>query len=290
MSEKFVFIIGNPRSGTSLLRIILNSHRNVTIPPECGFIHWWFDKYKKWPNNNDLSNYINDLKNSKKIETWRLNFTDLSNYLNSKNPESYLELISNVIKFYGETNLGKTKQNVLGDKNNYYIDHLEELFQINPEAQFIFIIRDPKDVYCSYRGIDMKASDSKYIPKLTNDVNLFANKWVNNHAKIVDFISNNDINNYIIIEYEDLIKNLKLNLKKLTNFLQVYYDSQMENYYLKNDEPLEFMAWKKKTLTPPDATSIGRYIELLTDSEILTIDEKTKNVRTRLDKLIANST
>ena len=31
------FIIGNPRSGTTLLRLMVNAHPKATVPPECGF-------------------------------------------------------------------------------------------------------------------------------------------------------------------------------------------------------------------------------------------------------------
>ena len=34
-----VFILGNPRSGTSLFRLMLNSHSMINATPECGFLH-----------------------------------------------------------------------------------------------------------------------------------------------------------------------------------------------------------------------------------------------------------
>jgi len=41
-----IFIIGNPRLGTSLLRVILNAHPNLVIPPECGFAMWLYPQFK----------------------------------------------------------------------------------------------------------------------------------------------------------------------------------------------------------------------------------------------------
>lgn len=43
-----VFIIGSPRSGTTLLRLMMNSHPRIVVPPECGFAVWWYEKYQHW--------------------------------------------------------------------------------------------------------------------------------------------------------------------------------------------------------------------------------------------------
>ena len=40
------FILGNPRSGTTLLRLMLNNHPSVAVPMECGFAVWLHDSYK----------------------------------------------------------------------------------------------------------------------------------------------------------------------------------------------------------------------------------------------------
>jgi hypothetical protein len=58
VNKKQVFIIGNPRSGTSLLRIMLNSHSSMVVPPECGFIQWWYQKYKDWPSNYTINDFV----------------------------------------------------------------------------------------------------------------------------------------------------------------------------------------------------------------------------------------
>ena len=46
----FFFIVGRPRSGTTLLRTLFDAHPNVTIPPECQFIVNLYPKYGKTSN------------------------------------------------------------------------------------------------------------------------------------------------------------------------------------------------------------------------------------------------
>ena len=121
-----LFVIGNPRSGTSLLRIMLNSHNKIVVPPECGYMQWWYSKYKDWSVSSNLQDFIDDLSTSKKIETWQLDYKLLYEYLKDNQPESYQSLIFKVVEFYGFAKHNKLQTEVLGDKNNYYINHLEQ--------------------------------------------------------------------------------------------------------------------------------------------------------------------
>ena len=128
MTYQNVFIIGNPRSGTSLFRMMMSSHSSIVVPPECGFIQWWYKDYGNWSIENsksilDIKKFVSDLKTSKKIETWELDFQSLENLINKEQPISYKELTSLVIKQYA--NQKEKYPVVLGDKNNYYIDHLD---------------------------------------------------------------------------------------------------------------------------------------------------------------------
>src|SRR3972149_1986006 len=101
-----VFVIGNPRSGTTLLRLMLNNHRNIVVPPECGFAVWWYAKYKDWSKDSCqghhcLDRFLKDLMTSKKIETWNLDFGALGKYIQSVKPFNYAELVSCIYIFFG---------------------------------------------------------------------------------------------------------------------------------------------------------------------------------------------
>ena len=56
----FIFIVGRPRSGTTLLMSLFDAHPNVIIPPECAMILNLFPKYRKlrnWDKKHLLSFY-----------------------------------------------------------------------------------------------------------------------------------------------------------------------------------------------------------------------------------------
>lgn len=270
-----LFVIGNPRSGTSLLRIILNSHESIVVPPECGFVQWWYTKYQNWNKNSDISEFMADLKTSKKIETWHLDFEKLQIFLNKESPETYESLVFSIIKFYGLSNKSNSEIQVLGDKNNYYINHLDVLKNISPSSKFLFIIRDPRDIYCSYKKIAELSTNSKYVPQLPQSIEEFNKSWYKNQIGIQDFIEDIPEKEYYFLNYEDLIFKPEITLSKVCNFLGIKYDSKMLEFYKTNDEPKELLDWKKKTLKPLDKTSVGTYKTYLSVNETKAIEEAT---------------
>src|SRR5690606_17674480 len=107
MSVGKLFILGNPRSGTSLFRLMMNSHRRVGAPPECGFLHWWYGKYGGWSvadgrNPEKVDKFIADLLTSKKIESWELVASELRRYLLNIQPANYGALTAACYQHWAE--------------------------------------------------------------------------------------------------------------------------------------------------------------------------------------------
>lgn len=260
-----VFILGNPRSGTSLFRLMLNSHSMINATPECGFLHWWYKKYADWDlscvTSNRLDEYISDLESSKRIEDWKMDYAQLKEKIVQENPDNYAKLGEIVYVFYGEQKGKKAK--VIADKNNYYINHFNDLNEIWPDAKYILVIRDGRDVACSYLNIETLVTNSPYKPKLSTDIKTIAKEWLTNNQNVLSFLESLNNNQFMVIRYEDFVTNSELYLTKVCNFLGLNFESNMLNYYIKNakeqDEPLSSLDWKKKTLEKPDKDNIGKY-------------------------------
>lgn len=268
-----VFILGNPRSGTSLFRLMLNAHPQIISPPECGFLHWWSSKYKDWSSNDNTSDrvleFVSDVKSSKKMEDWNLDFENLKQKIRTENPKNYAELGELVYLLFAEQK-GKVPS-IIADKNNYYINHLNDLKEIWPTAKYILVIRDGRDVACSYLNIEKLVTDSPYKPKLSTDISTIAKEWVTNNNNIIRFINSQENNQGLVVRYEDVVANPAHFLSNVCQFLGVDFDTEMLSYYIKNaeqqDEPSSTLDWKKKTLEKPDENNIGKYkIELQKES------------------------
>ena len=277
------FILANPRSGSSLLRIICESHSNITVPPESGFLEWWYDKYKDWSvsDSNKISKieaFCKDLKSSKKFETYNFDFTFFKIKISEEQPINYKELISLIYVSFGIKN-GKNVK-VWGDKNNYYINKTELLAHLYPKAKYIHLVRDGRDVATSYKALKNLKSTSKYVPKLTSEIEKIANEWNANNVNLTSFFKTIPSNNVLVLRYEDLIKNLKNESQRITSFLNIPFDEKMLYYYTINKdkclEPNETLDWKKKTLEKPDISNIGKYKFSLTNEEIEIFESNAK--------------
>lgn len=272
-----LFILGNPRSGTSLLRLMLQNHKAIIAPPECGFSHWWLPKYAEWASTDNtiekISIFLDDIFSSKKIELWKLNKDEVLSIILKEKPENYNELVQCIYLAYKKD---YSEVDVIADKNNYYIHHLDELPQIWPNAKYLHLIRDGRDVACSYSEVTKLDSKSPYKPNLPVSIAEIAAEWENNNIAINTF-ANVKGRTSLLIKYEDVVTQTYETLLRICGFLEIEYDEQMLNYYKatgeNNQEPNETLDWKRKTLEKPDNNRIKRYLKDLTTVEITTFNE-----------------
>lgn len=280
-----IFIIGNPRSGTTLLRLMLTCHRDIVIPPECGFAVWWYEKYRKWTNDytdQQMEEFLCDLFNSKKFETWNLNKGLLKEFLQEKKTSTYSELVSSVYEFYAGTRKKGFKR--WGDKNNFHLNHVDAIFNLFPGAQFIHIIRDGRDIACSYKDVAGSIYKSPYAPQLPAGVSEIAKEWVDNINRIRESFNAVGWDKVIEIRYEDLVSFPEETLKKICSFLNEEFDMAMLDFHLLNREqglePRDLLEWKSKTLQSVTTSQMGRYKRCLTDAEIRIINDVAAEILT----------
>jgi len=270
-----IFIIGNPRSGTTLLRLMLTCHRNIVIPPECGFAVWLYDKYKHWEqlekdSDSLLMGFIHDLMYCRKIETWNLEEKNLFEFLSGRKPSSYSELVSYVYEWYALSQ-GKSFKR-WGDKNNFHIHHILTIKAMFPNTCFIHIVRDGRDVACSYKKLNERRIDSPYAPRLPNTIEDIAEEWKANVEIATKSFAAIGWESVYEIKFEYLILDTEMSLRNLCKQLGEEYDPSMLNYHVTNRErgleTKEFLQWKEKTLKLPMRREVGRYKSELTEQQI----------------------
>lgn len=269
------FILGNPRSGTTLLRLMLNTHSLIGVPPECGMILWWYDKYKTWSiKSNDepmlVLEFIKDILSSKKVEDWGLTEKDLLKCFKEK-PKNYIEVFKLIYQNY-------TNKKIVGDKNNYYINELNKLSKVYNNTKYIHLVRDGRDVACSYLKIKDLEQDLKYIPKLPSKTKVIAEEWNQNIIKIDNFLK--DKNAYTV-KYEDLLKNPTDVLTKICAFLGVAFESEMLNFSNHNNEPIATLKWKQKTLEKLDVSNFSKFRSILSKKDIEEFNQIAKDSLTK---------
>jgi len=285
-----IFIIGNPRSGTSMFRLMLTSHQNLAIAPESGFMLWWKNKYSDWSdkdNTSRLDEFISDLFTSRRFEYWELNESEVKSFIQKKQPDSYSELIALVYMFWAKK-IDKEGA-IWGDKNNYYLNHISELIELYPDARFIHIIRDGRDVATSYMKLSEIKNKVHLAPNLPDEINVIAKEWSSNISTILSSLSKLDDNQYTEIRYEDLISDPEKELQRICDFLNLVFDNDMlefNEYNRKHElEPKDYMSWKAETYKKLNSKAVGRWKSILTAEQIEIFETIAKEPLNRFNYL-----
>jgi hypothetical protein len=237
---------------------MLNAHPHVVAPPECGFIQWNFSAFSStdFSDSHQRSLFADAVLASKKMETWGLQKEQLLKAFNQVPSPNYQSLCEAVFSAYAATRDQEKSPEVAVDKNNYYLDYLEEINRAMPHATYLHVVRDVRDVAVSYLEIERKKHQGQYAPKLATTAEEIAESWCENNERTTAFLADKK---HLIVRYEDLLVRPEIELARVATFLGIGYDSQMTRYYEFNDEPKETLGWKQKTLQPVDPSRAGAF-------------------------------
>ena len=136
LSRDPVFVVGVFRSGTSLLSSILNQNPAIALMYECDV----------WNFPRPLLNYRFKFNWAERIEVYN---QALSRHkLVTEHNFDLLKDIRDPRDLYSSFGALKSAQ-VAGEKSPFYGPRLEQLHQQYPQAAFIYVWRDPREVYRS---------------------------------------------------------------------------------------------------------------------------------------------
>lgn len=208
------FIVGVPRSGTTLLRLMCDAHPSLSIPPEMGFM----------PAATALRGRGRALRQAffeavTGMPSWadaNVPDAELARALREIEPFTVAEGVRAFYRAYA-LRFGKTR---CGDKTPAYCLHMDKIESLLPEARFIHIIRDGRDVALSLRGLWFSPGDR--VEQLARHWRT----WIETARRL-----GRRRRHYTEVRYEELIADAPAVLRKICDFVELPYDSRMERYY-----------------------------------------------------------
>ena len=226
-------IVGAARSGTTLLRLMLDAHPELCIPPETGFI----------PEAAALIGediYVREsfLKLVVQSQSWPDFNLSLDNFWNELAYICPFDVSEGLRCFYRLYSARFNKKR-WGDKTPVYCLGMLEIQRVLPEAHFIHIIRDARDAALSVLGLWFAPG---------TDLETIALDWSRRIQKTRAL--GKICHHYMEIKYEDLIRNYRVELLKICEFLGLPYDLQMERYFETSKMRLD----EVKTVYKPDGS------------------------------------
>jgi hypothetical protein len=155
MTNPVLFIVGCPRSGTTTLQRMLDAHPRIAIIDETQwFVSWYEKRYGVTPEGFVLPELVTRLLRKERSAIFRdvdmhIRPEELYGLVGEGREILYADFVSVLFNRYGEAR-GKP---LVGTKNPDYVWKLGTLHALWPEAKFVHIIRDGRDVGLSIMNL-----------------------------------------------------------------------------------------------------------------------------------------
>lgn len=146
------FIVGAPRSGTTLLRIMLDRHPDLAIPPESHFIPRLWARRRRYGKDGIVEErelFLHDLASDPRFREWGIPIEAVREELSSSSAPPLADAIDAAFFAYAK-HMGKSRW---GDKTPGYSRHITLLALLFAEARFIHLLRDGRDVVLSQQAV-----------------------------------------------------------------------------------------------------------------------------------------
>jgi hypothetical protein len=211
-----VFVLGFQRSGTTLLRLLLDAHSELAIPFESMSV---IDFYHRRRDYADLSTteqrarLVADLLAARGFSAWRPAVTVAD--LDLDQCTSYPAVIDQVFTAYARK-CGKQRW---GDKTPGYTRDVHILNELFPDAKYVHLVRDGRDAALSLLRQPWGPSDFLSALEEWNEVVGWSRKMCRMLPR----------DRYLEIRYEDLVNDTEGVLRQITSFLSLPFEPDMLN-------------------------------------------------------------
>jgi hypothetical protein len=232
-------VVGAPRSGTTLLRLMLDSHPELAIPPETSFLA--LAPKLRGSGDGLRERFFHAVTTSGAptpvwpdfeipLETFWRALLEISPFTAAEGFRAFYRL-------YAER-FGKTRA---GDKTPLYCLEMDTIRRVLPEARFIHLIRDGRDVALSLRRMWFSPGD---------EMETQAAYW--RRCVLGARRAGLGRPDYLEVRYEALILNTRQTLERICEFAELPYDEALENHPTRARERLG----EQKGRTGPDGTPL----------------------------------
>jgi sulfotransferase family protein len=222
----YVFIVGAPRSGTTLLRRLVDAHPDIAITRETHWITKLLEgRDAVSPDAPVTPQLLSRLGAHPKFTRMEVDPHELERLVSREEPVSYAELVTRVFDLYGEAR-GKR---LVGDKVPDYVRNLPLLHRLWPTAKFVHLIRDGRDVCSSMLTRERFAR--RFATWGEDPISTAALSWEQLVRLGREAGAELPPGNYHEMRYEALAAEPARECRRLCDFLGVPYDERMLRFH-----------------------------------------------------------
>lgn len=263
-----IFIVGANRSGTTLLRLLLNAHSEIAIPDEINYFYG-FDtlesSYENWETpsfpENSYSTFVDRFLEDNRSTVPDLDLEAVRAEILEGPPSlrrPYRILLERWAEHQGASRWGeKTPGNI------YHSNILIDMF---PDAKFIHLVRDPRAGVASMKRVSFFLDDAPFNALYRRKIMTHGRAW---------FFRSVPTSQRIELRYEDLVTASEDTLQKLCTFLEVAYEPSMLRFHVDAEAYMldeAASSYNEAATQPISEEKVDEWRSHLTDEEIAVVE------------------
>ena len=224
-----VFIVGAPRSGTTLLQYMLRSHPHISLPT--GESHFIIPLYRKKESFGDLHQRSNLRKVVEAMYLQSAEFLETDLHGMNFELEAFVDelyqqrccTLPDIVRALFEKNAAGEGKLRWGDKTPYYVLHLPKILEWFPDARIIHLIRDGRD--CALSMFARRYDFHVY------NIYHAANYWKQYVDAGQEAGQHLDKEVYFELRYEDILADQELAMQRLCLFLGEEFSPSLIDFH-----------------------------------------------------------
>ena len=255
--DVFPIFVGSGRSGTTLLRTIFDSHPDLAMAHEPQFVGTVARKEKQLNAGGfQVGRFVDTIYGNPNFRRMGLERPAVEAALAADPPSGLAEAVRAVFSLWAAAQ-DKPRY---GDKTPGYIIQIPELARLFPEARFVNVIRDGRNVALSY-------IERPWGPSTLAEGALYWRSRVSRGRSAGLALGPS---RYTEVRYEDLVADTETEVRRICEFLDLSWQPAMLRYHEKADE---FVASSHepeafRNVARPPTTGTRDWSEAMTDRDI----------------------
>jgi|APHM01.1.fsa_nt_gi Sulfotransferase domain. len=256
-----VFVVGMPRSGTTLLSSLLDAHPDLVIAPETHYFArcWSGGRIDGWADVERMLARLNQQPGVHDMALSDDEWAAVRDQLHALEAPAHGDILRALI----ETYTARSEAPAWGEKTPDHLRHVPEMARQFPNAVFLAIIRDPRDVVLSLRNLPWSRRTTP------------GQAWTwRTYAALVDRYRTHYTGRFFALRYEDLIVHPEACLRDVCAFLETPFHEAMLQPRQQEDQHFDpdREPWKRKSASDIDASNREKWRVQMSEAERVIVD------------------
>ena len=250
---KRIFLVGAPRSGTTILQSLLAAHPEIISFPESKFFHYLLYEEFATKLPNRLETFFRDEINRPEL------LNDFDDSQTQQNKASWFVSILDGLAV-------EENKNIWLEKTPEHIYFIEDIQRLLPDAKFIHILRNGMDTIASMYEATRNFNE---LWGGVWDLDGCIERWEYAVLTSHKYLNNS---NHILVKYEELVDNKNLVLADICNFIGIeYHTAMLTNYKAKAANLSLNLPWHQGIARDIQSTKIHKYHQIFDRNQIQSI-------------------